>query len=253
MMMERILISKKKREIVRNLAENPKKIADLRKSLELSGAALSLHLKDLFECGVVWREGDTLSLTGKGEVISLYIEKFEEAILTLERDPVFWQIHDLSTIPAEFKLRINEIGNYRVIWSRDGEVLRHHKAFMSAVRSSKWTRTVASVIFPNHPAIYSEVSKRADVSVIVTGEILKKLLDDYDREMKIFVENGGEVFVNDDVRFVCITTDKVLCMGLYLQDGSYDIRCGLISSDKSAIKWGSDLFEYFRRRSRKVY
>lgn len=67
--------------------------------------------------------------------------------------------------------------------------------------------------------------------------------------MKAYLDNGGRIYYNDDVRFTVITTERALCVGLFLKDGKYDTESGLLSYDESAIKWGFDLFEYFKREA----
>jgi len=66
----------------------------------------------------------------------------------LERDPEFWKSHDLSGIPPEFKIRMDEIGKYEIIRSEGDEVLKHHKVFASIYLNSKLVRVAAVVIFP---------------------------------------------------------------------------------------------------------
>ena len=78
---------------------------------------------------------------------------------------------------------------------------------------------------------------------------IKALEKDYSEELKQYFDNGGKLYRHDGIKFTVITTEKALCIGLFLKNGKYDMESGLLSLDESAIKWGFDLFEYFKRRS----
>ncbi len=246
-----VLTSERRREILSLLAEKPRTLKELSTILNSAPSGLFRQVKKLEEVGLVEKAGSTFRLTGKGEVAFLALNKLRNIALTLERDPEFWKVHDLSGIPPEFKLRLDEIGEYKVIRS-DDEVLKHHKVFSSIYTNSKFVRVAAAVMFPNHPQMFAEMSKNADVEVVVTSRIVDVLKEYYSNEFQSFIKNGGRIYVNDEVRMTVIVTERALCLGMFLKNGKYDTECGLLSFDSGAIKWGFEIFRYFKERAREV-
>ncbi|WP_290596358.1 MULTISPECIES: helix-turn-helix transcriptional regulator [unclassified Archaeoglobus] len=239
--------STQRREILKLLSEKPRTLKEIREITGISTSLVSRHIKKLNKTGLVNKKDSHYTITDKGEIIHLAMEKFNRIVNTIERDTEFWEIHDLSKIPLEFKLRIDEIGDYVVLRSEKDQVLRHYKVFSSIYQESKIVKVISAIFFPSHPQMFVEIASKADVEVITTEKTLRTLENEYEKELKAYLDNGGRIYYNDDVRFTVITTERALCVGLFLKDGKYDTESGLLSYDKSAIKWGFDLFEYFKR------
>ena len=47
-----------------------------------------------------------------------------------------------------------------------------------------------------------------------------------------------------------ISTDKVMILGLFKDDGSFDQNRLLTSKNEDSIKWGDDLFENFKKENK---
>ena len=155
-------------------------------------------------------------------------------------------------LPKEFKLSLPEIGDYEIIRGDGEEVLRHFKVFSKVYTESELVRVLAAVMFPNHPRMFADVAKKADVEVVVTSKIVKSLKEYYQQEFQEYLDAGGKIFVNDDIKFTVIVTEKALCLGFFLRDGVYDTESGLISYDDSAIRWGFDIYNYYKERSKPI-
>ena len=61
-----------------------------------------------------------------------------------------------------------------------------------------------------------------------------------------------KIYLIDELKIAFTVTDTFLSLGLFTLDGRYDVTMDLVSEDKKALKWGLDLFEYFRKKSRRV-
>lgn len=246
---ETLATSNQRREILELVYQKPRSLKEIGEISGISTPLISRQIKKLYEAGLVEKKDSYYTITDKGEILYLAMEKFRRIINTVEKDPEFWETHDLSKLPKEFKLRIDEIGDYVVLRSDKDEVLRHFKVFSSIYRSSNILRVVSAIFFPAHPPMFAEISSRADVEVITTKKALETLENEYKKELETYLDNGGKIYYNNDIKFTVITTEKALCMGLFLRDGKYDTESGLLSYEESAIKWGFDLFEYFKRSS----
>ncbi len=247
-----LITSKRRREIMSLLAESSYTLKEISGILGVTPPVAIRQLRKLMEAGLVVKEGNEFRMSDKGYIVHIALKKFESIISTLERDSEFWEIHDLSGIPDEFKARIDEIGDYEIIRSGDNEILRHYQVFSSVYTKAKLVRVAAAVIFPTHPKMFVEIARKSDVEVIITSRILSLLKENYSEELEAYIASGGRILINDDLRLTLIVTESALCLGMYLRDGKYDTESGLISFSDSAVKWGMDLFEYFKRRSRSL-
>jgi predicted transcriptional regulator len=239
--------SGQRRTILNVLYRSPKSLKEIGEVTGISIPIISRQLKKLSELGLVVKDGNQYQLTDKGEIVKLALSKFMKIIETLERDPEYWEVHDFSAIPDEFKLRLDELGNYEVLRSGKNEVLKHYRVFSSIYTRSKVVRLISSVFFPQHPQMFVEIASRADVEVILPLKSIKALEKDYSGELKQYFDNGGKMYRHDWIKFTVITTEKALCIGLFMRNGKYDTESGLLSLDETAIKWGFDLFEYFKK------
>ena len=61
-----------------------------------------------------------------------------------------------------------------------------------------------------------------------------------------------ELYVIDDVKLAFVVTDVFFSMSLFFNPDTYDPRDDLIGYEESALKWGSDLFDHYMARSRKI-
>ncbi|MET1124863.1 MAG: winged helix-turn-helix domain-containing protein [Archaeoglobaceae archaeon] len=244
-----VLAPEKRRAILSKLKEGKKDLKTLSSEVEASPPVVLKHLKKLEEAKLVEREGRQYSLTYLGDLVLVAVEDFERFLKFVERDYDYWLEHDLTNLPREFKLRLPEIGNYEIIRSDGEEVLRHFKVFSKVYTESKIVRALSAVMFPDHPKMFVDIAKKADVEVVVTSKIVKSLREYYQKELQEFLDAGGKIYVNDDVRMTVIVTEKALCLGFFLRDGVYDTESGVISYDESAKKWGFEVFEYFKARS----
>jgi len=244
---EALACSGQRKMILHFLSDSPKSIKEISELTGMTPPLISKHLKKLVELGFVEKIQSRYSLTDKGYFVYLALEKFRKIAETLDKDPEFWKIHDFSGIPDEFKLRIDEIGNYKILRSGKDEVLKHYKVFASIYTSSEVVRVASAIFFPSHPKMFVEISAKADVEVVVPSKVMNTLKNEYSEELEQYLANGGRVYVNNDVSLTLIVTEKALCMGFFLRNGKYDTESGLLSLDESAIRWGFELYSYFKK------
>ncbi|MDI6898186.1 transcriptional regulator FilR1 domain-containing protein [Methanocella conradii] len=59
------------------------------------------------------------------------------------------------------------------------------------------------------------------------------------------------MYVVDEARLALAVTDSFLALSLF-NDSGFNAQTSLVSREESALKWGEELFEYYRRRSKEV-
>jgi|Deesub1362A_J573_1020465.scaffolds.fasta_scaffold14061_2 predicted transcriptional regulator len=242
------LLSFKKMGILLNLLSREYRISEMAKELSLSKSSISYYVNELQKLGFIERT-PRIKLTNTGKILAHQFQLLKLNWEFLNRDVEFWNEHDLESIPEHMLLRISELGNYRIVKSGKAELLKYLQYFRSTVSSASFVRVVSSVLLPECVSVLSRISRDAEVSMLISDDVLSTLSEHYSSELTTLLENGVEIYVIENLRILCLVTDRAICLGLYFKSGEFDIRCGLFSHEKSAISWGLDLFEMLKSKS----
>ncbi len=221
MMMHKMLPSKRRMRILRILSSHPVTFTELKRKTGINSTSLSIHLRKLQDFGFIRKEGREYRLSKLGRVLYFTLNRMERFITALERNPEFWVEHDLSPIPDDLLIRIGDLGYYEVLV---GNPFRYIE---DEISNAGWVRIVSGTHLPIH-------IPDGDVKIVVGKEV--KLTD-------------CKVKTVDDVRLICVSTNKSVILGLPMTDGRFDLNKLLISRDQPAIMWGKDVFKHFSAKA----
>jgi predicted transcriptional regulator len=186
-------------------------------------------------------------LTERGHAYLVIFNQFKNSINTLENLYAYFPDHAIY-FPDEFFIRLYEIRDSQLITSEPSDVLKPHRVFFDNLRNSREISGVSPLMFPDYANMFSVLAEnQLNISLVVTDEIFtiisKYPLDQY--------ENIA-IYVVDELPQIAITvTDQFLSIGFFYKSGNYDFTRDLISTSPAALKFGKDLVEYYRMRSRR--
>ena len=90
-------------------------------------------------------------------------------------------------------------------------------------------------------------------SLILTEKVFQKVRDEHHEKLEFYLNAPQtELHVIDDVKLAFVVSDVFFSMSLFFNPDTYDPRDDLVGYDQAALKWGSDLFDYYLGKSRKV-
>jgi len=133
------------------------------------------------------------------------------------------------------------------------ELLKTVEFFLSEVKKSKRVVGVSPIIIPGYAEVIADcVQNGAEVELILTSEIMKIIFRDHNELVKDLLKcNNFKLYeIDDDVTVAFTVTDTLLDLGLYRNDGTYDLSCDLICVGESAVDWGIELFDHYRNMSK---
>lgn len=194
-------------------------------------------------------------LTPMAKTIVKNFKPFVNTINVFDQYGEWWALHDLSSIPEELLYRIGEINNYFIIEDDPSDTNRTRAEFFNIVNHSKCFFGVSCVFLQTLPELFiTAVKNSTPITIVVTDQIYSILKNDYNKEIKQFINNdNAELYVsNDNIKVSHVVSDDCLFFSLCYKNGKFDLQSNLVSNDPSSIKWGKDLFEYYRRRSIKI-
>lgn len=251
-----VILSEKRTKLLCLLKDSPKLLEEIKESLEVSSSGIIPQLRKMEKRELLeTREGKKYGLTGVGWVIAKFFNRFNGALKVLEMNRVFWEEHDVSKIPEEFLLRLNELEEYKVFEINASDVDRPHKKYLEELLKANRVRGVSPILHPDYPQSILQLAHRgADISIIMSEKILSKIKDKHMSELKegLGYDNLRFLVCRKEVGIAFTVTDHFLSMRLPLKDGTYDLYKNIISYDKSALKWGKDLFKHFEEHSEPI-
>jgi predicted transcriptional regulator len=173
----------------------------------------------------------------------------------IARNEEFWIRHIITGIPQPLRKRINELGDYIIIESEPTEIFQPHKQFMKKLLDSKWIKGVSPIFHPEYPNAFVQLAnKGVEISLILTKNVFDKVEAEYKEELKKFLgyKNATMMVCEEEILVAFTVTDLFLSLGLFFKEGEYDTHHDLQSTEGSAIKWGEDLFNYYKVRSKEI-
>ena len=98
------------------------------------------------------------------------------------------------------------------------------------------------------------LDKGIEVSILVTPQVYERLKKEFGANLREFFTFGSTSFYvcPEKIEFTHVVTDRFLSLTLPFLDGTYDPGQHIFCFDSAAIRWGEDLFAYYRDRSEKI-
>ena len=211
-----------------------------------------------------------------GTVIATNVQFLLNTLNVYEENRDFWSEHDLSSIPFYLLTRIGELGRCRVLKSDLSHIFKVQKDIVKCMLSSSRIMVFVSAIHPAyHLACLEFIEKKIDFTIILTQSVfesiqaeclpksdtvfsdisvLKMGLPEYKKEIQRFLDcENSHFFVSDGEKkpMMLIVTDKIFALSLLDKHGRVD-RNYIVSFDKGALKWGEELFAYYKKNSRPI-
>lgn len=133
--------------------------------------------------------------------------------------------------------------------SDPADVLKPHRIFSEYILRSREIYGVSPLIYPDYPRLFAGIIKSATIiSLVVTEEIFDAIseypLEEYEN-LEIYV-------IDRNPKIAATVTDTFLSIGFFYRSGIYDFSRDLVATSPSALKFGRDLVEYYRRHARNV-
>jgi predicted transcriptional regulator len=243
-----------RRNILASLGEEGKSLSDLRNELQISSSTAIHALRELEKSDLVFQdESRNYLLTSIGSIIAIKLLDFSSAAEVLKKHRRFWIEHDLTGIPDYMLEKIGWLNNSKVIQIDPLDIIKTHNSYISFIKKAEWVKGVSPIFSPDYPSVFKElIESNADIQVIVTDAVLKRLVDAIGwGDLKDLINNHYlEILIaNKDLKVAFTATNAFLSLGLFTTNDVYDVKYDLVSTDERAVHWGVELFEYYREKA----
>jgi predicted transcriptional regulator len=240
--------------ILDSLRRGPMRLADLRRAVDASAPNASVNAKGLEEMGLIERVEGDFTLTPYGRAACQRTQEFFKFWSTYEKFKGFWTTHKLDGIPEFLLLRLDELENSTLMNVRGGNVDAVNELFEELFNSVKEKfYAVAPILRKQWWDIGADVVRSGiDTHIIVTPEVLKLIITTVPKEelLPLDAVRNLKWSLIESCSVACAVSEKSFSMVLENKGGGYSLDMDLDSRDPHAVKWGMDLFEYYKKRAK---
>ncbi len=254
-LMDIVTFSGVRKELLLYLDDGPRSLSEIRECFDTTSPEVSPRIKELIENGLIKFEDRKYHMTPMGKTIVKNFRPFLDTVNVFDQYRDWWNEHDLSSIPEEMRYRIGEIKNYFIIEDDPSDMDRTRAEFINIINRSKNIVGVSCIYVDTLPELcINAIRNNKSISIVITNQIYATIKKDYPEMLSEFLKSeNAELYVaDDDIKVSQIVSDDCLYITFNIKNGKFDMYSNLVSNDPSSIKWGRDLYEYYRINSIKI-
>ncbi len=247
--------SDKRKNLLILLDSGSKNIDEIRNALDVTATSILPQIKKLIDNDLIVQEDRMYKLTVLGEFIIKKIKPLISALEVVEKNNSYWTGHDLNSIPRHLLERISELGNCTLIEPDLNHIYEPSPKIIDSMSNAKQVSTFASYFNPTYLPLYVELGRKdAELSLNFTQSVWDHLSNEHSNMINelMDMDNVSLYVSKEGIKLTEVTvTDRIMLLGLFDKKGKFDQQF-IMSSEPSALSWGQELFDYFKRLSRQV-
>ena len=212
-------------------------------------------LAELKSKDLIYKDDRQYGITPYGKLISAKLIDFIETLHMFKTQERFWKTHETYVIPDLFFRNIGSLSRSTIIEDMPADLFATHRHFTELLGECDVVNGVSPFIHPDFPDLFRVfVESGVVVRLVVTYPVLKLMCDRHKDVLQhvVDMQNFSLRVIGEDVAVAFTVTEKLLSLGFFRPDGTYDYGMDLVSEDAAAIKWGNALFEYYWNQSADV-
>jgi len=255
-LLDLILLSDKRKNVLLLLLEGPKDIETIKKTLNASATSIQPQVKKLKEQHLIVQEKNLYKLSEIGKIVAEKMKPLLDTISVLEENADYWADRDMSEIPHFLLRRINELGHYTLIEPHIDHIFEMIPQYIEHAEKAKRLEAAIPYFHPLFPSFYLKIAENgASVSLILPELILKRWVEDYrEQTEKILKIEHTKLFVCKECEKIPAITaaDNFMAISLFPKNAVFD-RKYVICFEPGALAWGKELYDYYEQRSERIH
>jgi len=254
-MLRLLVCSELRKSLILSLWKGSATLADLREATGASSTAAIHALRELEKEHLTYQDDKrSYVLTNTGRIIALKLESLIKTANVLTEYGKFWLEHDLSGIPQASIENIGWLEESYLLTSTPTDVFKAFSTFLTLLENSKLIKGVSPIFTPDLVDTFAKLAEKSiPIELIFTREVLDKTLELADHStLKNALKTNLKLFVIEQNQKTAFTvTDYFFTIGLWNRlDESYDYSDELLSYSEEGIRWGNELFDYYKEESK---
>lgn len=246
-----LFFSEKRRQILLYLLQGPKTIDEIKTYLNSKSSPIMVQIRILTRNFLIREKNGVFSLTPLGDYTVREMKNILDMCAVFDKNPKYWGEAELTAFPAYLLSRIGELGEVELCYPDKAHIFDRVRPVEKSLRSVESLIEISSIFRQEYVTDYVEIAERgAGVSFIFTQEIIDRLEKEFPESYYKYMRlENVRIFACPVIKLAsCMVTDKIISLSLFTKNGNF-FNHDLISFDKSAVLWGTDLFHHFRSLS----
>lgn len=239
---EYVIGSDVRTRVLLGIADDGGRTCEMLDESPASESAVYNALSALEERGVIHTDSDgAWELTGLGRIVAdvVVLQKRTGSLLSTDLD--YWQNHDVSALPAEFRANLSALDGCEIVRATETDPHRVVRKVGDVIESAATVDVVAPVYDPRHERAIEAAAETCHPRLVLNSTVVEEQLDPSEEPPE--APDGIDVRVSDVSFALGITDDRVL-LSLPTADGSYDARTEIVADTAAARNWSERLFAH---------
>ncbi|AKB43917.1 MULTISPECIES: helix-turn-helix transcriptional regulator [Methanosarcina] len=254
-LLDLILLSEKRKNVLLLLLEGPKDIETIKKALSASATAVQPQVKKLKEQHLIVQEKNLYKLSEIGRVVVEKMKPLVDTLAVLEENANYWAEREVNEIPPFLLQRICELGHCTIIEPQVDYMFEMIPEYVRNVRMAKELRVAISYFHPLFPSFYLEIAEKGiPISLLLPESILKRWIEDYREQTEQYLKKeNAKLFVCTDCERISavVAADNFMALALFPKSTVFD-RKYVICFEPGALAWGKELYDYYEQHSEQI-
>lgn len=233
--------------LLRTLSSGPRPTARILDTVSASESAIYQALSDLERRDLLAEQHDGWVLTGRGQLVADLLSQRAAVEKLLATDEAYWQNHDVSVLPREFRLRLGALQDHEIVRVTETDPNRVVRFLTEHVSGAESVQILAPVYQED---VAEAMPDTQDTRLVLTPEIVEGVFEQSVAEPSAEPEQMA-IRIGEAPLPMTLTEDALL-VSFPTLDGKYDSRTEVVAESEAALQWGSDLFSYYWQRARPI-
>lgn len=235
--------------ILSELKDGKKSIREMETCLTCNTRTIYRAVNALINEGYINRSNGSYILTQVGMLLAPAnseairtgeaVEKYKEYIIS----------HKLDCMPEHLLRGLFLLPDLKVV-GNDDDLAWIERFVIDMIKSTeKQLKGITTIVTPEWAAAAYEIAEKGcKITFIVKEDVLNKVRE---RSSTMLSHPNIKWFVNNEIKFYFCCNGKRMATSFY-DHTCLDLRRKLTSSCREADKWGEELFNYFKKRAKRV-
>jgi predicted transcriptional regulator len=244
-----LLSSEKRTDLLLLLKEKPRTIEEINTELDTNSVAILPQLKKLKEYELVFQEDRVYTLSLLGKIIARKVESLVKSFRLLEDNYDYWSGLKPGEIPPGFFKWMEEFAAYNPGRYHGDDTSSVYQEMKESFSSSKKILLIISSLNSCYPGICTEHARKgSEVSVLLTQPAFEKFTTEFKKDLEtlILFENSRVYVLENNIVPPMVAVTDTMVLTCFSCGTSLNGSNNLISFGNEAVKWGLEIFEFFR-------
>ncbi len=242
-------------KILISLKDGSKNLGDLRSEMHISSSTILHAMNQLGERNFILKESGRYSLSQTGEIAASIIIHMMGSVHSLKKFQNLFLNHEIGSIPHPLLKDIGSLNNSKIIKSTPNDILKPHTTLSALMSRTTDIKHLSSVFHPlNTGILLQTIEKGGEVQLVLTRGVMEQLIETTGLETVNNALSTGKLKlwnVDEDMKISFTMGNDFVAMGLFSNEGVYDLNMFMVSEGDDAVSWGSNLFNHYLERAEK--